>query len=311
METLSELETRKKVTLMAEMYYIHKMSQKDIAKRMGISRPWVSKLLQRAEEMNIVRIEVDSSFSGCQDVRQKLREKYYIDNIYVIDSMNSDSFSSVGNAAANYLVSKIEPGDTIGVSWGMSLAKMINHITPMNIDNVLVVPLVGGAGSNAECLSNSIANRLAKTVGAKCELLHANAYCSDENEYRTIISNPYTKSVLEKGEKANIALVGLGDLKHSRMIEYGYVTKETEKDFENAGAVGDIALRLIDKGGEILDIDFNKQIVASHLDIVRKNAREVIAIAFGETKVEVIKAAIKGRLITTLFTDLKTAEMLL
>lgn len=106
METLTELEMRRKVTLIAEMYYIHKMPQKDIADRLGISRPWVSKLLQRAEEMNVVRIEVKSSFSGCQDIRQKLIEKYYIDNIFVIDSLNNDSFSSVGHAAANYLVSR-------------------------------------------------------------------------------------------------------------------------------------------------------------------------------------------------------------
>lgn len=164
------------------------------------------------------------------------------------------------------------------------MSAMINYITPMNIENVLVVPLVGGTGSNAECLSNSIANRLAGALRAECELLHANAYCADK-EYKIIISNPLTKRVIEKGGRANIALVGLGGLKHSRMIEYGYVTKETEKDLERVGAVGDIALRLVDKGGEILDIDFNKRIVASRLDIVKENAREVIALAFGDTKI--------------------------
>ena len=55
----------------------------------------------------------------------------------------------------------------------------------------------------------------------------------------------------------------------------------------------------------------NKRVVASRLEKVRENAREVIAIAFGESKAEVIKAAMKGGLITTLFTDLDTAEILI
>lgn len=311
MEPLTDNETIKRVTLIAEMYYLHHMSQKDIAERLGISRPWVSKLLKRAEELNIVRIEVKSAFTGCEDLQEKLSKKFNMKNIYVVESMNNESFASVGHAAANYLVSKVLPGDTIGVSWGMSLTRMVDFITPMMIKDVSVIPLVGGAGTNAECLSNMIANRIAQKLGASYELLHANACCSDEREHEIVMQNPITRGVIERGERANIAIVGLGDLKHSRLIEYGYITPEDEAELERIGAIGDIALRLVDKGGEVMDIDFNKRIVAGDLETVRQNAREVIAIAFGEHKAKIIKAALKSGLITTLFTDSQTAEKLL
>ena len=113
------------------------------------------------------------------------------------------------------------------------------------------------------------------------------------------------------GEHANLALVGIGGMAKNRMIDYGYISVEEEAELERIGAVGDIALRFIDKGGEVLDTDVNKPVVASRLEKVRENAREVIAIAFGESKAEVIKAAMKGGLITTLFTDLDTAEILI
>ena len=77
------------------------------------------------------------------------------------------------------------------------------------------------------------------------------------------------------------------------------------------GAVGDVALRFIDKGGEVLDADVNYRLIAGDLNTIREHVREVIAVGFGETKAEVLKAAMKSGLITTLFTDLETAEILI
>ena len=114
------------------------------------------------------------------------------------------------------------------------------------------------------------------------------------NEHEAIMSNPMTKNIIDMGEHANLALVGIGGMAKNRMIDYGYISVEEEAELERIGAVGDIALRFIDKGGEVLDTDVNKRVVASRLEKVRENAREVIAIAFGESKAEVIKAAMKG-----------------
>ena len=40
-----------KMVLVANLYYRSKLSQQDIAQKLNISRPWVSKLLSRAEEL--------------------------------------------------------------------------------------------------------------------------------------------------------------------------------------------------------------------------------------------------------------------
>ena len=53
-----------KMTLIATLYYKDKLSQQEIAKKLHISRPWVSKLLSRAEELGIVKIEIESPISG-------------------------------------------------------------------------------------------------------------------------------------------------------------------------------------------------------------------------------------------------------
>lgn len=53
-----------KIVLVANLYYKNNLSQREIANRLNISRPWVSKLLSRAEDLGIVKIKIDSPISG-------------------------------------------------------------------------------------------------------------------------------------------------------------------------------------------------------------------------------------------------------
>ena len=97
---------------------------------------------------------------------------------------------------------------------------------------------------------------------------------------------------------------------HSRILEYEYLTSEDRELILASDVVGDIAFRFINKEGDISDIDFNQRVVACNLSKIRSNAREVIAIAYGKEKAEVIKAVLKGGLLTTLFTDYDTAQLM-
>ena len=44
-----------KILLAANLYYKNHFSQQEIAKRLNVSRPWVSKLLAKALELGIVK----------------------------------------------------------------------------------------------------------------------------------------------------------------------------------------------------------------------------------------------------------------
>lgn len=309
MKSITDVESLKKITLAAEMYYIYDMSQNDIAIKLGVSRPWVSKLLKKAKELKIVRIEINSPLMGCSEIEETIKNKFSIENVFVIKC--TGDYTNISMAAAGYLVSHIMPNDIIGVGWGMSIANMIDYVTKMQLEQVKVVPIIGGAGSNADCLSSVCANRLATALGAQCQLLHANAYCFDTAEYDAVMSNKSVRSIIEMGERSDIALVGIGNIENSRIIEYNYTSQKDREDFEEYGVVGDIAFRFIDKEGDIADIDFNDRVVACDLKTLRKNARDVIALAYGTSKAEAIKAALKGGLISTLFIDLETAELII
>ena len=61
------------------------LSQQEIAKKLNISRPWVSKLLARAEELGIVKIEVLSPFANNVAMENALMEKYHLKYVEQIE----------------------------------------------------------------------------------------------------------------------------------------------------------------------------------------------------------------------------------
>ncbi len=306
----NELNMTDKIMLVAEMYYVYGLTQGEIAKRLQVSRPWISKLLSRGVAQGIVRIEVMSHLAGYRELEQSLQKKYGTKFYIAKNSGISETFVNIGKAVANYLAANIRPGDTIGVSWGTTISVMSEQIPPMTTRNVRVVPLVGGIGAKAEYLSNMVAMKMAEAMGANCELLHAQAFCPNEDIKRTVLANPEVQSVLHLGNHADIALVCVGDIRQSTMALRGFISERNLEELIECGAVGDVALWFIDKYGKILDHERNRSTIACSLPEISENAREVICIASGAHKIRVLDAALKGGWFTSLFTDVDTAQML-
>ena len=53
----------------AEMYYLDRMNQNDIAKIIGVSRPSISRMLEEAREKQIVKITIEAPF----EIKRKVR----------------------------------------------------------------------------------------------------------------------------------------------------------------------------------------------------------------------------------------------
>ena len=70
-----------KILLAANLYYKNHFSQQEIAKRLNVSRPWVSKLLAKALELGIVKITIDSPLSGDSDLEETLQQKYNLQRL--------------------------------------------------------------------------------------------------------------------------------------------------------------------------------------------------------------------------------------
>ena len=109
------------------MYYENEMGQNEIAQKLGISRPTVSKLLKEAKERGYLRIEiVGPQEQNCYKLERELEEKFGLKEAIVVEDKHDDIFQKeeLGAEVAKYLYRIIQEGDIIGVSMGTTL-KMI------------------------------------------------------------------------------------------------------------------------------------------------------------------------------------------
>ena len=88
-----------KLSVIAELYYQYDLSQPEIAKRLSISRPWVSKLLKRAKEMGIIKIEITTSSASIISLEETLKMKYGLTSAKIVKNINdSNILEKIGKA---------------------------------------------------------------------------------------------------------------------------------------------------------------------------------------------------------------------
>ena len=100
----------------ARLYYEQGLTQDQVAKRIGVSRPLVSKMLTRAREAGIVHIEIRSSTEGDAALLEALQTRYALHGGMVLPVQ--DSIEENLKAAADYLSGELLYERNLGLGWG-------------------------------------------------------------------------------------------------------------------------------------------------------------------------------------------------
>lgn len=299
-----------KIVLAANLYYKSNLSQREIAQRLNVSRPWVSKLLSRAEDLGIVKIKIDSPISGIPLLESQLQQKYDLKHAGVIDTSDS-SRDYLAMAAASYFVSKIQPEDSIGIGWGTAITRFLKQLPSLHLPSTIIAPMAGSFGVSFETLPNYNALQMAEKTGGTANILHVPAFCSSSKEYETLIANEHTKDMISMAEHSDIILTGIGTFSSSFLTRYHILSDTDINSFKQAGAIGDILLQFLDKDGNCVHTDLTERLIIADIFRARKNARCVIAIAEGLEKLNIIHTVLSLHLVDSFFTSQETASALL
>lgn len=293
-----------KMALIATLYYRQHMSQQMIADKLNLSRPWVSKLLARAEETGIVKIEINSPYPDNAALEDALEKKYKLRHVGVVRRREGED--NVAMAAAEYFLSILRPNDVVGVGWGTSVSRLIDQARTCKFSDVQIVPMAGSFGNNKNFFPNYSAMRLAETLSANAKTLHAPVLCSTQEEYDSMISNPATQEVIDLAEHASILLLGIGTFADSVSPRYGIFQPEDIARLEADHATGDVALQYIDRRGQLIDNDTTRRLIKADICKASESARYSIGIAEGLSKTPTIDSALRMKLVNVLFTDEET-----
>ncbi|SHE79183.1 DNA-binding transcriptional regulator LsrR, DeoR family [Seinonella peptonophila] len=309
-------EDKKQLIKIAKMYYLEELTQAAIAKKVGVSRPVISKMLQRAKDEGIVEITIHDDGFDLTEWEQQIASYYHLRDVVIVstEDMNAEAaLTTLGRAAAQFVSKAIRGAEVIGVSWGKSLHEMILEYPIERRDQIKVIPLVGGIGSRkVELHSNQIAYEWAKKMNAQCESLYAPAFVESEELKEDLIRQANIASVIEQGKSADVAIVGIGNpYEQSTLYELGYLSEEDLQSLKQANVMGDIGSHYILANGQRADdLSLNRRVIGIELEGL-KNIPKVIGVAAGHHKVPGIKAALRGGYLDILITDDQTAKNLL
>ncbi len=299
----------------AQAYYQDGLTQREIGLRFGLSRPKISRLLQKARDERVVNITLVPPTGGLADMERDLEDHFGLTEVVLVTVTDPEDPESItrelGPAAAEALVRSIHGDEIIGMSWGASVMGVVDALPALSMPELTIVQIMGGLGpADADEHSTELARRMAQKFNARLRLLPSPGVVSTREAARTLRAEPAIAQTLILAEQAETAIVGLGVPDSYYLSRSTLLGPEDRAQLEREGAVGDIALRYIDAEGVPLDLDINARTVGLTLEHIRAIPR-VIGVAGGTRKIDMIRAALRGHWIDVLVTDHHTAEVLL
>lgn len=302
----------------ARMYFIDEMKQSEIGARLHLSQASISRLLQRAREERVVRITVDAPRGTFPDLEEQLCRRFGISEAIVADcaeEREEQILSRIGEAAAYYLETTLQPGEVIGISsWSESLLRMVDSLHPLQrVKAESVVQILGGMGNPAvQAHATMLTSRLAQLTHARPLLLPTQGVAGSAAAVQALLSDGFVRATIAEFARLTTAFVGIGAVEPSKLLaDSGNVFTGAElSELSRLGAVGDMCVRFFDIDGEPVRSSFDARVIGVTLAQLRQVPR-VVAVAGGRRKLRALLGAMRTGLLDVLITDCFTAARLL
>ncbi len=286
------------LTEIAVAYYQDEITQEEIAKKFGISRIKVGRLLKRAKEEGIVEINVRYHPVFSTRLEQQMMERFPISRALIaLDHQDEEEQRrQVAALVSNYLAMSLKDDMVLAVGQGRNVAAIADHVGSVAERNCKFICGIGGTHRPGDAINaDHISRRLAKKFGGSSETLYAPAYVENRALKDAFMQNGTIKETLDRARKADVALVGIGDMnENSYMVKLGWFTPHEIIDASlNQGVIGDIAgYDFFNAQGQHVNTVMNDRVIGLSIDELRKIPC-VIAIASENTKALAILGALR------------------
>lgn len=298
----------------ARQYYQEDLSLQQIAKKLNISMPTVSRLLARARREGIIEITIHDPHPDFRDLEIQIESTFDLKECSVVPfhSNITATFLEITQAVGKLLGRILHDGNCLGVSWGETLRAIGNHLTVSRVKNIRVIPIVGAMGTiETGIYPNSIARSFAERMGGVSYLVNAPAIL-DSKKTRNSVSNGRNFSKVETiWKKIDVAILSVSGLESEASVSrFGIFSSDEIEYLRSLGVVCLTNFSMIDENGQPVANKLSERMI--NLDLRQlQGVNNVILVASGPKKVPAILAALRGRIPDILVTDQKTASLLI
>lgn len=294
------------------LYYEQELTQAEIAKRMNVSRPAVSKMLSEARRSGIVRIEIKSPLEIDGDLVAQLKSAFGLKGGLIIPagSIEGNLMSRLlTSQTARYLEGQLPSFSRIGLGWGHTIGDLIDELktSPGAAgDQGTVCPLMGSAANAIKWFQpNELARMFAEKTGYTPYYLHAPAFPMSAENKKLFENTDQYRQISAIWESLDAIILGIGT--YPSVPDQATAARFGDK-LRKQKAVGMLATYYYDQSGRLIDSE-NDIVIRIPLDSLKK-AGAVIVLGGGEKKLLSTLGALRTGLVTHLVTDELTARRL-
>ena len=301
------------LSYISRLYHYKNMTQLEISKMVGISRPKVNRLLKEARERGIVRIWIDDKNNSFSELEENICKTFNLYRVIICNSSMDDISirRNLGIAGAKYLAENIRLFNSLAFSWGRTIWEVVRSLEDNLVTNKYPIDIVQINGGTSQIFNDTehaeIGQTLARTLGGRYYFLHAPALMGSSKLCSAVMADKYISETLDRARNADIAIIGIGSLRDFALRKLRYISQTEFMNLEKSGIVGDISLRFFDINGKKVDNFLNSRLIGLTLEEI-KSIPQVVGIAGGNLKIESILGALRTSIINVLIIDEKTAR---
>lgn len=300
-------------------YYFDNMNQNEIAKKMEISRSYVSKLLIEARKEKLIEIKSKNPWLTETEEERMIKKYYHLKKVMIVSKEKNCKRDSIpyakelGEKLNEFLNTILKDNDIIGVAWGKTIYECSRYLyTDTDYKNIKVVQICGGVSQNQNSTySSEISRNFADAFHADSYSLPIPAIVESKQYKEIFYHEQGISQVLKVLESVNIAVFTVGQCSmDSSLVRSGYVTEEGIEQLMRDGAVGEVCTHFIDKEGKCVNQELDERTAA----VSMKKLQECdyrIALIFGKKRIMPLKAILEAGYPNVLIIDEETASALL
>jgi DNA-binding transcriptional regulator LsrR (DeoR family) len=298
----------------AHLYYVENLTQQEIANKVNISRSNISRYLDKAKKEKIFEIKINYPKENFNEIELAIENKYKIKECIIVPTSEliENILKNMAIELSELLDRVLKPSDFIGVNWGNTLKDVISKIKVQKKPGIKVIPMMGGLGKiDTGIQTNIISRMLAEKLGGISYQIHFPAFLDNTEIKKTLEKDSNIKEIFELSEKISIAILGMSSTTgENTLLKINELNQDNINYLKSLGIVGDINLNWVNKNGQFVPNEIYDRTLTITYDRIKK-IQNVIGVAFGKNKVEIIKASLIGKLINILITDKETADFLI
>jgi deoxyribonucleoside regulator len=304
----------KRIIDISRLYYQDGLSQMQIAKRLGLSRPTIAKSLKKARKSGIVKVEIVDPFENIPMLEEQIKHKYGLKDVLVTLQPNTryeSVLNALGEKTADYLSKIVKDNDIIGINWGRTMESVANHLQENHHQNIKVVQLKGSVTNSREGnYSADITNKFNYYFHTQANILPLPVIFGNSKIKEMAAKDQFIRYVIQEGYDANIAIFTVGTTRPNAMLfRLGYLDDNQIKKIQKI-AVGDVISHFVTADGKIADKALDDRTVAIPLSKLKEKEYSIL-VAGGEPKLPAIHAALTGGYANVLIIDQAVAKQLI